>query len=117
MQHFSALHRQAGLSAVYSRGGDICELDVVSGRTQAEDYSNEGLPTTAETDDWLCRADKLKLDGVQTLPELQDKLEVYSGEEKLATYSVVEGPGDRCYRFSDNQKQLLRIYTVLVEAI
>lgn len=106
----------AGLSAVYSRGGQLCELDVVSGRTQTEDYSNEGTPTTAETDDWICRADKLKLDGVPTLPELQDKILVYQGEEKLGTYNVVEGPGERCYRYSDNQKQLLRIYTVLVEA-
>lgn len=107
----STLAAAAGVQATYRRGGAWVELTIVRGAADDNDYGVDEGSIVARTWAFLVKAEDLVLSGAQTLPQIGDEIELVEGETTV-TYRVVNRAGERCYRFSDTAKHLLRIYAV-----
>jgi len=101
--------RSAGMAIVYRRGIHAVQLMAVPGRTLIDDYSLDGNPQTAIADDWILPAADLVLDGVETLPKDGDEIDV-GDDNHRKTYRVLPAGGDRCFRFVDQARNLLRTH-------
>lgn len=97
----------ASVGATYRRGGASCLLVATSGRSEHDSYGNDGELLTARTSDWIVRTTDLVLSGVETLPQPGDEIDVNG-----RTYVVLPAGADRCYRFVDTFRELVRIHSV-----
>jgi len=109
---FLAAQNKAHMSqtVTYQRGAATVELKAKLGRTQRPTQDQFGVQFTWEARDYIVHAADLVLDGVQVEPQEGDRIvETIGG--KAVTFEVLPGPGEPCFRFSDNYRIELRIHT------
>ena len=100
--------KQAGGVVIrYVRGTAEVEIVAVPGQSDIESQGIDNEVIVAKADDWLIEADDLWLDGVNVLPKRGDKI-LYNGH----VHEVVRRGESSCYGWTDQTKQLLRVYTV-----
>lgn len=126
MNHFARplqlAHRAAcrlgGVAIVYRRitdAGQVLELrldksHVAIGRTEFIGQDNEGVLEKWHSRDYLLEAADLVLGGQRTLPQIGDEIDEFEGSVKR-TYQVLETPEGPGYKFRDQFRTLLRVFT------
>lgn len=107
-------HQYATSQVVYRRGDRTVELNATIGRTQYEQDDGYGVVMRAEARDYIVRAIDLALDGVQTTPEVGDRIEeTMCGN--VYVYEVLPiGSSEQHWRHADPFRQTMRIHTKLV---
>lgn len=106
-QLMSGLQDTDGIVVTYTRGASSVDVTAVPGTTEHQSYGPEGELITSRSADWLVRASDLVLDNQQTLPQRGDTITADG-----RTWIVLPVGDDRCYRFSDQFRVRLRIYTI-----
>jgi len=111
-----AVSRAAGVAVVYSRRTQPIELVAIPARVRDTDFGGDVMELTAREQDWIVWRDDLTLDGVPILPERNDVIVRTDERGNTRKYEVLPRLGERCYRFTDQSEQQLRIFTVEVAA-
>jgi len=107
----STVKQAGGVDIRYLRGSSEVELVAVPGQSDIEGMGIDNEAIVAKADDWLIDAMDLWLDGLKSLPKRGDRI-LHDGHE----YEVVQRGESACYRWTDQTKQILRVYTVEIYA-
>lgn len=106
-------HRHRSSPVTYWRGTNCVQVQATLGRTPWEQVDAQGVLVQTESRDYLLRTVDLVLAGVMTLPIAGDRItEVQNGV--TYSYEVMSFGGEGPWRYSDAQRQTLRIHTKLV---
>ena len=105
----STSKQAGGMEVRYVRGTDEVSLVAVPGRSDIEDQGIDTETLTAKADDWLILAEDLWIDEAKITPKRGDR--IYSNGH---VFEVVRRGESLCYRWTDQTKQILRVYTVEV---
>ncbi len=106
----------AGVPVIYSRGVQSSQLKAVMGQSVWEVIDGDsGLATENRSTDFLILADDLRLGGLHTRPERDDRVvATINGTEH--TFQVVPARADqRPWRYTDAGQVQFRIHTNEVE--
>jgi len=107
----ATLAAAAGVTVTYRRGAATVALSAVRGRSDDQDYGDDEGSVTAREWSFILKASDLVLGGVAVLPELGDEIDV-TESGATTTYVVANRTGERCFRYSDQFKLLIRVYAV-----
>ena len=106
----SKLKTHASLTITYARGEDAVELRATPGHTEFEVTEPDGAVIQRQTRDYLVLTEDLVIDGAEALPMKGDVVRETRGD--ITHVYEVSAPGsERCYRFSDPYRKMLRIHT------
>jgi hypothetical protein len=101
------------VQVTYRRGNDsIDALAVVPGNTRHDELGAEAANVTSRDRDWIVLAADLVIGGQRVEPERGDEIDWIDATGIMRTFCVLERPGDRCFRYTDQTMQRVRIYTV-----
>lgn len=107
-----SLKRAGGVLVSYGRGNDAINITAIPGGTRHDDYSDiQEASLTARERDWFILAEDLSIGG-SVLPQRGDTITWIDSVGTTHTYDVRPRAGDRCYRFTDQTMQIIRVYTV-----
>ena len=99
-------HTHMTVEVEYRRGENALTLQATIGRTIFETTDDYGRITKIESRDFLIRACDLVMDGQITTPTADDKI-----IEGGFVYEVMSPAGQPDWRYSDINRQTLRIHT------
>ena len=98
-----------GVTGKYKRGNHEVERTFIPGRSTSTDYGEDGAAITARTHDWIeTNPCSLKIDNALIKPKLGDRFDTDDGR----SFVVVAGDGEKCWRWTDQTQQAIRIHTV-----
>ncbi|MBP9035628.1 MAG: hypothetical protein KBG29_17180 [Pseudomonadales bacterium] len=100
-------------TVTYLRGGDSVELAATIGQTTFEQADEYGVIRRTQSRDYLISAADLVLAGVPEQPRAGDRIRETAGEQ-IFLYEVMAPGGEPPWRFSDPQRNTLRIHTKFV---
>lgn len=101
------------VEVTYRRGNDsIDSLAVVPGNTRHDELGAEAANVTSRDRDWIALAADLVIGGVRVEPDRGDEIDWIDATGTKRTFCVLERPGDRCFRYTDQTMLQVRIYTV-----
>ena len=105
-------HKHATSPVTYRRGDrQVDDVPATIGRTEYQQEDSYGILLRAETRDYIIRVADLAIDGVETLPEVGDRIE----ELQCGTVYVYEvlpiGAQQQHWRYADPFRQTIRIHT------
>lgn len=106
-------HKQLTRTVTYQRGADMVELAATVGRTVFEQADQFGGVHRTEARDYLIRAVDLVLGGDPVLPVSGDRIIEQAGVRRVV-YEVMAEGGDPPFRYSDADRQTLRVHTKYV---
>jgi hypothetical protein len=102
-----AAPKAAGGKIMYSRGSDCIWLYAIWGRNEIGMDTGDGSVRVEHSDrDFIIDAGRLVLGGQLTTPQKGDRIKV--GENDI--FEVLPLDGVRCYRQSDPQGRMIRVY-------
>ena len=99
-------HAYLAVEVVYERDAVRLPLRATIGRTIFETTDDYGRLTQIESRDFLIRSCDLVIDGQVVTPQAGDL--IHEGD---FTYEVMSPPGEPEWRYSDVNRQTLRIHT------
>ena len=99
-------HAHMSIAVEYQRGNSMLTLQATIGQTIFETTDDYGRITKIESRDFLIRACDLVIDGLITTPVAGDKI-----IEGGFVYEVMSPTGQPDLRYSDINRQTLRIHT------
>jgi len=106
-------HKYLTRAVVYRRGLESITVNASIGRSSFEQSDESGLITRMESIDFLIRSSDLVINGIRTLPmpgdQIRDQLDI-----NVFVYEVMADGADAEYKWSDPNKETLRIHTKLV---
>jgi len=106
-------HEHLTRSVTYLRGVNSVTLQATIGKTVFDQQDQLGVVQRTESRDFLVRAVDLVFVGGKTLPQQGDRI-VESGEAPSLLYEVVSIGAEPPFRFSDPERQTLRIHTKFI---
>lgn len=112
VRQFKAQRTLHGIAVTYDTGSEELSITVLPGstRTTVED-SQTGVQLRSAVDDFLILASDLVVDDVQIYPRAGHEITRSDG----AVYRVVpQLAGEPAWRWSGNEKQIMRVHTQLV---
>jgi hypothetical protein len=102
-----------GVAVTYRRGNDsIDSLTAIPVRVSNDELSLDATNITAREQDWIVAVSDLVIDGQTTLPQRGDQIDWPDENGNVRTFRVLPRVGDRAYRYSDQTRVMLRIFTV-----
>jgi hypothetical protein len=111
----SCLKSVGGVGVTYRRGNDsIDSLIAVPVRVRHDELPIEPANITAREQDFIVAADDLTIGGAHILPKRGDSMDWVDSRGVKRTFRVVPRLGDREYRFSDQTRLMIRVYTTEV---
>lgn len=100
-------------TVTYRRGNEsIVDLPATMAGTQHGDLGDGDVQVTARDQDWLVLQSDLLIGGVFITPATGDEIDWTDSQSVAHTFRVSLRGGDRCFRHTDQTRQLLRVYTV-----
>lgn len=104
-------HDYATSPVTYRRGDRSVELLATIGRTEYQQDDGYGIVVRSEARDYLVRVCDLAIDGVETLPEVGDRVdELQNGT--VYVYEVLPlGSQGQHWKYADAFRQTIRIHT------
>jgi hypothetical protein len=109
-------HEHATSPITYSRSGRSVELCATIGRTEYQQDDGYGILLRSEARDYIVRVADLAIDGVETLPEVGDRIEELQGETVYVYEVLPIGAQQQHWKYADPFRQSLRIHTKQVGA-
>jgi len=103
---FKCARAISGRSVVYARGANSVTLSCVPGRTQFAAETGDGIIDYTNTDDYLFLASELILNSVLVTPLMGDTV-----TDAGVTRTVFSTAGDARFRYTDQEKKIIRIHT------
>jgi hypothetical protein len=97
-------------TVTYLRGGDSVDLPATIGQTTFEQADEYGVIHRTESRDYLISAAELVLGGGVVTPQAGDRVHETVGAQ-VFIYEVMAPGGEPAWRYSDPQRQMLRIHT------
>ena len=102
---YKAMRTLAGRSVVYTQGATSVTLRCVLGQTQFSAESGDGMVSITNVDDFIFIVSELASSGTPIVPRKGDTI-VRDG----VTYTVFTVGSDAQYRYSDQEKVLIRVH-------
>ena len=101
-------------SVVYVRGAAAVNVEATLGSTRYEQMDEAGATVQAVATDFIIAARELVFDGVETHPQIGDRLRRRAGA-KVLVFEVLDLAGAGHWRPADPFGQVLRIHTKQVD--
>lgn len=99
---------------VYRRGAVTKEIEATVGKTDYPTIDASGVEVIAVTRDYLFAADALEELGKPENGDVITEVISTANGDKTLTCQVNDLPGERCYRHSDEGRQIVRVFTKVV---
>lgn len=106
----------AGNTITYARGASTVSVTATLGRTIFRTSTEYGVTRTVSRD-YLITADDLQLGGVRVIPVRGDRITEVDPRGDSRTYEVLAPGGEDVWRYSDAQRQILRVHTMEVTSV
>lgn len=106
-------HKHLTRTVTYVRGAESVELSATIGRTEFEQADEYGVVRRTESRDYLVRTMDLMIGAAQVLPKAGDRIRE-SEDGVTFIYEVMAPGGEPPGRYSDPNRQTLRIHTKYV---
>lgn len=106
--HIGMLQHVAGEAVTYRRGNDAVNgVTAVMGSTRHDDYGADGFNATGREQDWIFVSQDLPW-----VPERGDEIDWIDPQGQRHTFQVLPRLDDRCFRYTDQTRHAMRVYTV-----
>lgn len=109
-------HDYATSPVTYRRGDRSVELLATIGRTEYQQDDGYGIVIRSEARDYIVQVCDLAIDGVETLPQVGDRIEELQNGTVYVYEVLPIGAQQQHWKYADQFRQTLRIHTRQVGA-